>query len=336
MGLFNWLKKIGTCSSRPDSSSASRAEENSPVVKDEHPSADAAASSVNEQNAVGKYKGGFSVYRNNFKCRPSNMVINIEGDYEKKPVYTYVGSALKDLHKGQYFYADVVKGPLELVSELNGAVWQIEADCTALAYKGRPFGSFSFSSRTLIRFIDLGCKVRIKCQHTGWYEKPIPEIIMQLPNMGQLWDWSDACMGLGRVIPFEECYSGEAKIAAEKVYRHRQAEKVAGYPLKEWADRITICRDAEAWNGTRPTRAGDVCASVRLIPTPVGSKAQPHVLISLGDEMTLDVSARSGTIYKKLRQRLDVPISFARITKLEEPDERLCWCLTLVYEGLSE
>lgn len=320
MGLFGWLKKRAASSQAESDISEKPAEQLSVCTK-----------AANTPNGLSQ-----NANKEKLDCRPSNMTISIEGNYEERPVFTYVGSALKGLRKGDYFYADVVKGPIRLVSELNGSVWQVEADQTALSYKGIPFGSFSFSSNTLASFIDLGCHIRIKCRHAGWYEKPIQEIVMQLPNIEQVWDWKDACLGLGFVIPFEDCYSLDSKRAAKRANSHRLAEKAIGHPLKKWANSISIFREDDEWKGPRPAKTARVDAYLSLLPAPAGSKAQPHILVTLNNMPALEISARSGASYKKLKQRVGDNLLYACISKFERPDGSFCWRLTLVFEGPEE
>lgn len=259
----------------------------------------------------------------------------IEGSDQLKPVYTYIGSALKDLKKGDHFYADVVKGPLRLKSELNGGIWDVGPGDTALSHNGVPFGTFSFCSETLIAFLNQGCNLKIKCFHSGWYEEPIPEILMMLPAHEDLWSWRDSCSGLGRLIPFEDRMSTEAQVAAFKARKHLWAEKAAGRSLNKWAEKYEIIRGDNAWNGPRPIDSIEVEIRTSKLPTPNGSKAKPHILIDCAGDPILEISARSGSLYKGLLANLGRPICYARVSRVPGQDLHPDWCLLIIYEGDS-
>lgn len=128
--------------------------------------------------------------------------ILLSGDYECT-VYTYYGSRLKGLRVGQKFDALVVPGPVTLVSELTGTVWDTgERGDNALSYNGRPFGSFGAMEKTIRKLIDKGYKIKVRCVHTGWYAEGIPAIVATIPQPREVFDWIDECERLGEEVPF--------------------------------------------------------------------------------------------------------------------------------------
>lgn len=257
-------------------------------------------------------------------------VIYIEGDAEERPVYTYIGSVLKELHKGDEFYADVVKGPLTLISELHGGSWDVEDDCVALAYKGHLFGSFNFCAKTLIGFIDAGCSIKIKCKHDGWYERPIPEILMQLPTHEDLWYWRDLCIGMQRIVPFEERDFEGSKRAYERARSQKKAELLVGHPLPKWARTIDLHFEDEGWHGPYPRKTASVDVGISVLPVAAGSKARPHLLIEMGNSSCVEISARRGA-YKELCSRMDDGVDYAFVSRIENCGMSPRWCLSLIF-----
>ena len=122
----------------------------------------------------------------------------------KHKVYTYDGSPLSGLRKGKTFFSTVVIEPAIVGRLLYGERLDDDDDSMALAYNGRPYGTFSSFNDVFHEMISKGYKLRIKTKIVGMYDDGIPEVIAYMPDRDEVELWCDACIHLGREIPFSK------------------------------------------------------------------------------------------------------------------------------------
>lgn len=192
----------------------------------------------------------------------------VEGSHAEGVVYVYDGRPLRGISNGQEFYAEVVTRPTKLRSTLTGTTWNTKRDGgVALAVDGRVFGATRAYESTFRKLASVGGPVRVRMMRSGTYARDIPTVEMLLPD--------SATMGLASDF---------------------------GYLIPTGSDVVIL--SISDWDGPQVRdMAMHVPVGTRLVPTPAGSSANPHVMVSVAGEDVDDVSARSSW-YKPLARHV--------------------------------
>lgn len=120
----------------------------------------------------------------------------------KHKVYTYDGTPLSGLRKGRAFYSTVIIDPAKVGRLLYGEKLEDDDDSIALAYKGKPYGTFSSFNDIFHEMISKGYTIRVKTKIVGMYDVGIPQVIAYMPERDEVELWREACNELGREVPF--------------------------------------------------------------------------------------------------------------------------------------
>lgn len=195
----------------------------------------------------------------------------VEGSHADGGVYVYDGKPLRGISSGQEFYAEVVTRPTKLRSTLTGTTWNTKRDGgVALAVDGRVFGATRTYEVTFRKLASAGGPVRVRMRRSGTYAKGIPTVEMLLPD------------------------SFLMNIAGELGYLPPTDAEVVILYIREWSG----------------PRVGDkyvrLPVTTRTVPTPAGSSAKPHVIVSAAGTDVADISARS-TFYSTLARHVGEP-----------------------------
>ena len=208
----------------------------------------------------------------------------VEGSHASDGVYVYDGRPLRGISSGQEFYAEVVTRPTKLRSTLTGTTWNTKRDGgVALAVDGHVFGATMAYESTFRKLASVGGPVRVRMRRSGTYAKGIPTVEMLLPD--------SAAMNIARDI---------------------------GYLVPAGAEVVTL--SIREWGG--PSVGDDAVrlpVTTRTVPTPSGSSAMPHVIVSAAGTDVADISARS-TWYRALARHVGEPPLDAFCQRRESSD----------------
>lgn len=208
----------------------------------------------------------------------------VDGSHADGGVYVYDGKPLRGISSGQEFYAEVVTRPTKLRSTLTGTTWNTKMDGgVALAVDGRVFGATRTYEVTFRKLASAGGPVRVRMRRSGTYAKGIPTVEMLLPDSFVM----NIAGDIGYLVP-------------------NDADVVILY-IREWSG----------------PRVGDGAAhlpvTTRTVPTPAGSSAKPHVIVSASGTDVADISARS-TFYSNLARHVGEPPLDAFCQRRESSD----------------
>lgn len=263
-------------------------------------------------------------------ARKCIYTLTLEGDSERR-VYTYDGAPLKGTRKGSVFYADVITEPVSLHSDVTGSDWDSSSGGVALAVNGMLFGMTSTLERTFKELAEAGYAVKVKAKRLGMYCEGIPEIVLMIPDPNEVFHWRDACRGLGREVPFEERHSEECERAAELENERHRLSRSSGLDLPVGVDGDVFFINDEDWPGAKPSNGlALVEISTELIPTPKGSSAKPHIVVSVSGEAFVEVSARNHQYSAMARHVGEKPYASTCQKHLRD-DGTFCWKVTIVY-----
>ena len=195
----------------------------------------------------------------------------VEGSHADGGVYVYDGKPLRGISSGQEFYAEVVTRPTNLRSTLTGTTWNTKRDGgVALAVDGHVFGATRTYEVTFRKLASAGGPVRVRMRRSGTYAKGIPTVEMLLPH------------------------SFVMNIAGD-----------LGYLVPNDADVVIL--SIRKWSGPMVgDNAARLPVTTRTVPTPGGSSAKPHVIVSAAGTDVADISARS-TFYSTLARHVGEP-----------------------------
>lgn len=114
----------------------------------------------------------------------------------KHKVYTYDGTPLSGLRKGKTFYSTVIIDPAKVGRLLYGEKLEDDNDSIALAYKGKPYGTFSTFNDIFREMVLKGYTLRIKTKIVGMYDVGIPQVVAYMPDRDEVELWRDARSGI--------------------------------------------------------------------------------------------------------------------------------------------
>ena len=204
----------------------------------------------------------------------SKKVATLEGDSSVDSVYVYDGGPISGIKKGERFYADVVTKRVILRSRISDNVWDTGNEGVALSYGGKVFAATNAFEDTFRRLAKSGYTVRVLMQVTGSYKPGIPKVKMLIPDIGTMNYMRD---------------TGQALTGSSNI----------------------INLYISGWTG--PGRgARHIEVETRWVPTPEGSSAKPHIIVSVNGEDVDELSARSSQ-YAALAKHVG-----------EKPDDATC------------
>lgn len=262
--------------------------------------------------------------------------LTLEGDAERT-VYTYDGSPLKGTRKGSVLYADVVTTPMRLHSDVTGSDWDsAETGGVALAVNGKVFGMTSTLEKTFKELAAAGYSVKVKIKRVGMYCEGIPQVVLMIPEPREIFHWRDACKALGREVSFEERHSDECDRAASMEDERVRLSRSCGKELPIGVDGDVFFFNDESWPGKKPESGSvNVSISSELIPTPKGSSAKPHIVVTVDGTPAVELSARNRQ-YSAMSHHIGERPYFANCQKYSRDDGSFAWKVTVVYLSKKE
>ncbi len=260
----------------------------------------------------------------------SRLSVVLDGDSEKQ-AYTFDGAPLKGMRDGDVSFAHVVATPMRLHSNATGANWNSSDGGVALAVNGHVFGMTNALDTTFKELAAKGYDVQVKIKRVGLYCKGIPDIVLMIPDKGEVYLWRDACNALGHEAPFEDRHSQECEEAAERERSRRRLSKMSGMVLPLDIDGDVFFFEDSEWKGPKPDD-GEIAAldiTTEEIPPKKGSTAKPHISMRVFGVEVKDISARNRQYAAMSRHAGEHPL-VSTCMKYERDDAAL-WCVTVVY-----
>lgn len=256
--------------------------------------------------------------------------LTLEGDSERR-VYTYDGTPLKGTRKGSVLFADVITEPTRLHSDVTGSEWNSSDGGVALAVNGTPFGMTSTLEKTFKELAEAGYDVKVKVKRLGMYCEGIPEMVMMIPDPSELFHWRDACHVLGREVPFEERHSDECERAAELENERHRLSRSSGLQLPIGVDGDVFFINDEDWPGLKPSEGYELIeVSTEIIPTPKGSTAKPHIVVTTSGQPFVELTARNRQYQAMSRHVGEMPYA-ATCQRRTRDDGTFCWQIAVIY-----
>lgn len=255
----------------------------------------------------------------------------VEGN-EEHTVYVYYSDPLKGLCRGEVFYADVITKPVRLKSELTGGTWDTAGDHGyALAKDGQVFGATTTWEGFFRELESMGYSVKVRCIKAGMYEGSIPEIRLAIPTYDEMCQWASACRESGGFITLEESGSGRWREAVQTTKERHRLESAIGRQLPGYTDGAVFSVSDSKWDGPKPQNGTlGINLESRLLPTPAGSSAKPHILLVSNNKPAFEASARN-TFYDLLVRHVDKTPLAATVTRKVTEDGRIFWLIAVAY-----
>lgn len=257
----------------------------------------------------------------------------VEGT-DEHTVYVYYGDPLKGLRRGEAFYADVITEPVRLESELTGGTWDTaENNGYALARDGQIFGASTTWEGFFRELESMGYNIKVRCIKLGTYERNIPEVRLAIPAYDEMRQWASACRESGHFITLEESGSERCQEAVRITRERHRLESAIGRQLPGFTDGTVFIVDDSKWGGPRPQKGTlSINLETRLLPTPTGSSAKPHILLISNDQPAFEASARNGFYDFLARHVSKVPLA-TTVTRKTTDDGRVVWQIAVAYAG---
>lgn len=256
--------------------------------------------------------------------------LKLEGDSERR-IYTYDGTPLKGTRKGSVLFADVITEPTRLYSEATGSEWDSSDGGVALAVNGIPFGMTSTMEQTFKELAEAGYAVKVKVKRLGMYCEGIPEMVLMIPEPSEVFHWRDACRALGREVPFEERHSDECERAAGLENERHRLSRLSGLQLPIGVDGDVFSISDGDWPGLKPPSGYErIEVSTEIIPTPKGSTAKPHIVVSTSGQPFVELTARNHQYQAMSRHVGEIPYA-ATCQRRTRDDGTFFWQVAVIY-----
>lgn len=229
--------------------------------------------------------------------------VTFEGG-EELTVFTYKRHVFDGMSAGTRFYVDVVPGPAGFMDE-DGFPTVFDEDDVILSYGGTVFGVAHNCILCVNELVKAGHSVRLAVVKAGEYDAAhgIPELLATVPPVRMMRAWCDehACDDV--LPPFSET-------DAEAIIKRRRAAGATrryGIRIDDIDSAAFVSVNNGMWlDGDWPQQSRDITPRLEVIPTPQGSKAKPHILISDGATPLVELAARS-TSYATVAENVARP-----------------------------
>lgn len=221
--------------------------------------------------------------KNNYVLFPPQKYKGVNTFNEPTPCdaifYLYYPSVIKTIPDGQLFYLDLIFSKMKLISEVTETQIEIQEYNYALGYNGKVIGVCSYANDVLREYWDKKINVRVAARKNGYVSgfTNLPNIKLYFPKKDKLKS------SLGAMV-----FSPGA--AVENIF----------YEFRIYTPSSLIHVDT----------AHDFICKPKIIPTPKGSKAKPHIGFYDGSELIFELSAQNN-YYSSILELVDKDIRVA-------------------------
>jgi hypothetical protein len=219
--------------------------------------------------------------------------ITIAGENERL-VYTYDGTPLKGIVKGQWFDSVVARGEVTMRSTATGTVANSkEFDDLPIMVGGMPYGFVGAFHDSVRSLQSAGYEVAFRSRRIGTYMKGIPEVNCYIPPTWWFLTWTRMFLA----------FDGEVS------------------PNTEESEIVKFSRDESEWLGGSVGK--DVPMHMSLVLGEANGRTKPHVLLMSGESRLVELPAKVA-IYRELLPYIGRP-AFGLVSRMERKGREGCY-----------